>query len=142
MLCCVVQVDFPVEPGDRLLLQVVEVDVPAGHYRLTVAVSVLTVAESVTAMCWAGIGTIPYQASGCAGNALCSQHHGNISSVTFAGVHTAWSMALLLSLDATICANREIPSLHVSAVLHLPPVTAPAGPSGLQGLCCCGDSRD
>lgn len=27
------------EPGDRLLLQVVEVDVPTGHYRLTVSVS-------------------------------------------------------------------------------------------------------
>jgi hypothetical protein len=28
-----------VEPGDRLLLQVVEVDVPSGHYRLSVLVS-------------------------------------------------------------------------------------------------------
>lgn len=36
--CCAVQVDFPVEPGDRLMLQVVEVDVPSGHYRLTVTV--------------------------------------------------------------------------------------------------------
>lgn len=35
----VLQTEFPVEPGDRLLLQVVEVDVPTGHYRLTVVVS-------------------------------------------------------------------------------------------------------
>lgn len=33
----VIKVDFHVEPGERLLLQVVEVDVPTGHYRLTVA---------------------------------------------------------------------------------------------------------
>lgn len=51
--CATVQVDFPVEPGDRLMLQLVEVDVPAGHYRLTVTVrGVLLIVPALPPQCW------------------------------------------------------------------------------------------